>query len=288
MSLEMKTIRVIPHRTKSAAWQLALEEALYVKAREKLRQGQSFSRTIRLYSFSKPSVVLGNQQRISEIDFDYCQQQGVDVTMRKTGGGSVYLGAGDLQYSLIIPEKYTLPLLRNINQRIIHAFQDIGFNPDLVKNNNHDVIRLGGRGFVFDAQRRGFVWGVNKSDPTRHVLLHHGTILINNDDYDHMPSALRATRNEITQLETGNVWLENESEVKQQNLIRALQKNLEPGERIAIQDYTGDELRLAKQFHNDFYNKPEAFSDGKKATGICYKTSKDSYDMELYAEEDKG
>ncbi len=267
-------IRIVPHQRTDVAWNLALEEALFLRAKQDVLAGREVQPIVKLYSFSKPSVVLGYMQKISEIDYDYCKDYNVDVTMRTTGGGSVYLGRNDLQYSMITGVGYSKEFLRKVNLSIIGALQDVGFSPNLVMKNEHPILRMNGKGFVFDAQRR-----------FKNLILHHGTTLVDNDDYEHMPQALQASQEELKILEDGNVWLRQKSEVREKALIQAFEKNLPDGSVIK-KDFTHSEIQLAKKLYKKFYTNPKNLSIGMKEFGICYLTST-PYDMELYAEEDK-
>ncbi len=267
-------VRIVPHKRADAAWNLALEEALFLRAKQDLLKGKEVQPIVKLYSFDKPSVVLGYMQKMSEIDYDYCKEVGVNVTMRTTGGGSVYLGKNDLQYSLILPQAYSIEMLKKINESLVSGLQDVGFDPNLITKTGHPVLRMRGRGFVFDAQRR-----------FKNLVLHHGTTLVDNQDYSHMPHALKATKEEIKILNEGNIWLKEEAEVKEQKLIKAFEKNLPEGASVIKKDFTDAEIRLAKKLYKDFYTNYEEISTGKKDYGICYKTDS-AYDMEKYVEED--
>ena len=268
-------LRIIPHKRADAAWNLALEEALFLRAKQDLLKGKEVQPIVKLYSFPRPSAVLGYMQKISEIDYKYCKENKVDVTMRTTGGGSVYLGGNDLQYSLLLPVGYSKEVLKQINADIVHAMQDVGFSPNLVIKTGHPVVRLKGRGFIFDAQRR-----------YKDLILHHGTTLVDNFDYEHMPKALKASAEELEVLKTGNVWLRNEAEVKERSLIKALEKNFSGRASIIKKDYTNAEIKLAKKLYKNFYTNSEEIGSGKKNYGICYKNDS-PYNMEKYVEEDE-
>jgi lipoate-protein ligase A len=270
-------VRIIPHLRDRASWNLALEEALYLRAVDNFKKGIEVQPVVRLYSFSRPSVVLGNRQRISEIDYLYCAEHGIDVTMRKTGGGSVYLGTKELQYSLLLPELYTKELLRDINQSIVHSLEDIGFSPSLTKKTGHDLVMMDGREFVFDAQRR---YGFRKS-----VLLHHGTTLIGDPDFEQMKYSLRASPHHLDILQNGNLWLQQKGEIREQELIRAFEKNLPVDSSVVKKDFTHEEIYLAKKLHREFYTNVDEYSNGKKKYGICYLTDS-PYEMDQYAEID--
>lgn len=267
-------VRIIPFKRADAAWNLALEEALFLKAKQDIIDGKEVQPIVKMYSFNRPSVILGYKQRIEEIDYDFCKNVGVDVTMRTTGGGSVYLGRNDIQYSLLLSEGYSKALLEKINTGIISALQDVGFNPQMQIKNLHHVIRLEKKSFVFDAQRR-----------FKNLLLHHGTTLVDDSDYEHMPAALKATKAELSDLQKGNLWLTHVQQVKEKQFVKSFEKNL-PNNSIVRKDFTAEEIKIAKELYKKFYTNEEALKGGKKAFGICYLPST-IYDMELYAEEDR-
>lgn len=267
-------VRLIPHRRESAAWNLALEEALFLKSKEKLKQGLPVQPVVKTYSFRKPSVVLGHRQDINEVDSQYIEEQGLDMTMRTTGGGSVYLGREDLQYSLILPTHYNKNLLSKVNSKITNSLQNLGLPAQLKNKTGHDIVRVDDKGSIFDAQRR-----------YKNLILHHGTTLVDNFDYDHMPQALKASKKELKTLETGNLWLRQLEQVKEKALVKSFQQNLPEETSVKKKDYTGEEIKLARKLYKEFYTDKNKYSDGKKKFGICYLTDSE-YDMEEYAEED--
>ena len=158
---------------------------------------------------------------------------------------------------------------------LINAFQDSGFSPKLKSKDSHPVIRLNERGFVFDAQRR-----------FKNLILHHGTTLIDNYDYEFMPKSLKATKQELEVLQKGNIWLKEQQNVSEKILISSLEKNLPEWMSVIKKDFTNQEIKLANKLYEEFYTNVQAFSQGKKQFGICYKTNT-PYDMEKYAEEDE-
>lgn len=287
MNLEEITVRVVPYIKDSCAMNLAREEALFHLAKEELKNKGIFDPIIGLYSFNKKSVILGNQQPMSEIDLKYCEENDIDVTMRKTGGGSVFLSPNEMQYFYILPFKYSRQLLKNINIRIQAALGNAGFSPKLKLINNFHILRMNeDLSFVFDAQRGSMVYRGDENNPY-FMLLHHGTILVDDSEYkDHMANALKANEQETKRFYSGNFWLKNQREVGKQELIKSLQKTLPFNSRIKIKNYTQEENNLAKKFHDEFYSDKAKFSNGKKAYGICYLPGPD-YDMNKYRVEEK-
>ena len=261
----MKT-RIIPFERGEAAWHLAVEEALFQSA----KQQEQPTPTVRMYSFSKPSVILGYAQRISEVNLDYCKENKVDVTMRCTGGGSVYLSPKELQYSIITPEKHSLEFLKNINTKIINALQDNGYSPQLKTSNNHPVIRMNDKSFIFDAQRRG-----------KNVLLHHGTTMVDREQHIHQFPSLNATSDNKLDISLGMLWLTDIQEVREKKLVKAYEKNF-PDNSFFVKSLASEEIKLAKKLYKSFYNNKKAISFGKKNYGICYLPST-QYNMEEYS-----
>lgn len=286
MSLEEVIIRYVPHFEETAAMALAREEALFTMAKEELRRTNSFSPIVGLYSFLRPSVILGYRQPISEIDVSYCDNNGIDVTMRKSGGGSVYLSSEEIQYFYILPYAYSRELLADINARIKDGLSDAGFSPQLKIINEYKVLRMDEKySFVFDAQKSAIIYNGDPHNP-KHILLHHGTILIDNKDYHHMVPALKASERQSLLLTTGNVWLRNKKEIAKQRLIQTLKKNLPFNTKVITRDFSQQEISLAERLHHEFYNNREEFSRGNKPYGICYIPGPD-YDMDKYRIEEK-
>jgi lipoate-protein ligase A len=78
----------------SAAWNMSVDEALL------LHVGEA-GPTLRFYTWERPSVSLGYRQRRPEW-LRRCEELGVDVVRRVSGGGAV-LHAGDLTYCVTAP-----------------------------------------------------------------------------------------------------------------------------------------------------------------------------------------
>jgi lipoate-protein ligase A len=77
------------------AWNLALEEAIL--------STQSFQPTLRLW-VNPPSVVLGVNQDLSRyVNLGFCEARGIAVNRRVTGGGTIYMDEGNLNWSFFAP-----------------------------------------------------------------------------------------------------------------------------------------------------------------------------------------
>lgn len=83
----------------TVAEDLALDEALLNLAD---REGTP-REILRLWEPQTMGVVLGRSSRVSdEVDFAACEQMGVPVLRRSSGGGTIVTGPGCLMYSLVL------------------------------------------------------------------------------------------------------------------------------------------------------------------------------------------
>ncbi len=84
----------------SVAENLALDEALLIEADAGRRD-----RTLRFWEPADYAVVLGASRRLqSDVRVEDCRADGVPVLRRTSGGGTVVVGPGTLNVSVILPE----------------------------------------------------------------------------------------------------------------------------------------------------------------------------------------
>jgi lipoate-protein ligase A len=124
-----------------------------------------------LWEVRRPVVVLGHTGTVEEVFEPACALDDVPILRRRTGGGSVVLGPGCLNYGLII-SLVSHPALRDVSasyrfilQRIVQA---VGV-PGLTIEGSADLV-FRGRKVSGNAQRRG-----------QRTLIHHGTLLYDFD-----------------------------------------------------------------------------------------------------------
>lgn len=142
---------------------LALDEALLLDAE---RGGPE---AIRFWEWESRAVVMGaGGRRAEEADLARCAADGVPVLRRASGGGTVLLGPGCVNYALVLSMVRDPRLAdvrasyRAILERIAGAFADL---PGIGWNGVSDLT-LGDRKVSGSAQQR-----------KRTHLLHHGTLL---------------------------------------------------------------------------------------------------------------
>ncbi len=83
----------------SIAEDLALDEALLNEA----DKGERPCEVLRLWEPSQVAVVVGRSSRVGdEVNIEACDQMGVAVVRRSSGGGTIVAGPGCLMYSLVL------------------------------------------------------------------------------------------------------------------------------------------------------------------------------------------
>jgi lipoate-protein ligase A len=162
MSFKFSKIRVLETGHNSGPWNMALDEVLMYGANYDMP-------ILRLYGWQPPTVSIGYFQSIDEeLDVKKCEQMGIDVVRRITGGGAV-LHESELTYSFItkiypknIMESYNL-----ICDPVVMCINKLGFNSKFAPLN--DIV-VDNRKVSGNAQTR-----------KKGILLQHGTILLDVD-----------------------------------------------------------------------------------------------------------
>jgi len=121
--------RLIRDGAGDAAWNMAVDEAIL----EEVIAGRQ-PPTLRFYCWAKPSVSLGRLQRAEKVlNLPLCQERGIPVVRRLTGGKAVLHGH-DLTLCVVAPLRCFAPAHRvlDVHLRLVHAlargFQLLGVN----------------------------------------------------------------------------------------------------------------------------------------------------------------
>ena len=182
----MNKWRLIPFSRLDAFENMAADEAIY-----RLNHAESALPTLRLYSWSKPSVSLGYfQDAEKEIDLEVCRKHHIDVVRRPTGGKAVLHGQ-DLTYLVVAKEsnplfpKDILGTYKVISQCITDGLATLGIkavmSPGLRKAESSlkafcfsepskNELLVGGKKICGSAQAR-----------SHGIFLQHGSLLIDFD-----------------------------------------------------------------------------------------------------------
>jgi lipoate-protein ligase A len=132
---------------------LALDEALLVEAEE--RGGPS---VLRIWEPDDYAVVLGASCRLREnVRLEACRLDGVAIARRSSGGGTVVIGPGALNFAVVLPVD-AAPELKGVDTaqkfvlaRTLGAIRNAGPPVELLGSGD---LTLGNRKFSGSAQRR--------------------------------------------------------------------------------------------------------------------------------------
>ncbi len=76
-----------------------------------------------------PTVILGRNQLIdTEINMSYCQENGIDVYRRKSGGGCVYADRSNIMLAFITSEQHVGFTFQRYIQQIVHLLRNLGID----------------------------------------------------------------------------------------------------------------------------------------------------------------
>lgn len=126
------TLTLLPENTaRRLSFYLALEE--YVSS----AYGEGFF----LWE-TAPCVILGrNQDATAELDLKYCRSHGIEVFRRKSGGGCVYSGPGNLMISCIVPPAPVKQSFAAYLEQLSTVLQNLG--AEAVTTANNDILCQG-------------------------------------------------------------------------------------------------------------------------------------------------
>ncbi len=159
--IRFRNIRTLETGYNDAALNMAIDEVL-------IQNGQE-TPVLRLYGWRPAAVSIGYFQSMKEeVDLDKCNQMGVDVVRRLTGGGAV-LHEFELTYSFITKE-YPRNIMESygwICEAVVMSLQRMGFDARFVALN--DIV-IAGKKVSGNAQTR-----------RNGMLLQHGTLLLGVD-----------------------------------------------------------------------------------------------------------
>lgn len=105
----MKTWRLLDTGVRTAAENMALDKTVLLAHSRGL-----IPDTVRFLQFSPPAVLVGYHQCVSqEVREEFCQQAGIDINRRLTGGGALLFNEAQLGWELIASAE-TIPLSPNM------------------------------------------------------------------------------------------------------------------------------------------------------------------------------
>lgn len=167
-----EAIALLDETREDMAENLALDEALLLVAEEHLT-----GPVLRLWQPGTYAVILGAAGQVEqEVDRSHCERDGVPILRRSSGGGTVLIGPGCLNFTLILPYRFApgleeiLPSTRYVLNRVKAGLERLSPLTNQIALEGISDLTSGGRKVSGNAQQR-----------KRRYFLHHGTLLCGMD-----------------------------------------------------------------------------------------------------------
>lgn len=121
--------RIVREESRTGAMNMALDE---VAARTAVEDGV---RTVRVYQWDPSCLSMGYRQTEGSVDWAFCENEGIDVTRRQTGGGGIYHDMhADVSYSIVAPAAELpgdlMDCYEQLCEPVLDAIRDVGVNAD--------------------------------------------------------------------------------------------------------------------------------------------------------------
>lgn len=260
----MDTWRLLPFEQRSAAWNMAIDEAVLTA-----RIAEKASNTLRLYSWRPSAVTIGRNQTVEDwVYLDNARELGVDVVRRPSGGGTVYHDCeGEVTYSVTAntgslgSTSDITAVYQKIYEAVTDALRLLGVPADFSSGDakNCPNLTVGGKKISGSSQTlsRGYV-------------LQHGTLL-RSVDIDKMFSLLKLKDTSCTQAadiarnKITSVQQELGHKISPDTLANALKQGFKAILKIQLQEdaLTPYEQELAEILYEDKYSTKEWNHNGK-------------------------
>ena len=138
-----------------------------------------------LFYIEDSCIIVGrNQNTLEEINQEYCEEHGVTITRRLSGGGAMYQDMGNMCFSFIVPaDEVRFGDFKQLVQPVVDALHDMGATGAMATGRNDIVID--GKKFSGNAMysRNGKTFS-------------HGTLMLN-VDLNVVPQALTVPTDKI-------------------------------------------------------------------------------------------
>lgn len=114
---------------------------------------------------NRPTILLGkNQDAFAELNFEYVENNDIDIVRRLSGGGTVFCDLGNMQYSLITDiGKGDQNSFIKFSKPVVEALKSLGLKAEFTGRND---ILIEGKKISGNAQYK-----------YKNRIIHHGTIL---------------------------------------------------------------------------------------------------------------
>lgn len=242
------TFDIIHHQPQNPAMHVALDEVLP----HTLAEGKRDAALV-IWEWDSPLVVIGSFQSVkNEIDFEALERHRMSVVRRITGGGAMFMEAGNcITYSLIVPVALVEGLsfeqaYAYLDEWVIAALKKVGVNARYVPLN--DI-----------ASDKGKIGGAAQKRFANGSMVHHVTMSYD-IDADKMLDVLRIGREKLSDkgIKSANKRVDpmrSQTGMAREEIIEALLDTFRDRYTTRESDFTEEELeRAAKLVETKFTN----------------------------------
>lgn len=231
----------------------AMHTALDQVLTEELAAGRR-GPTFRFWEWDSPAVVIGSFQSLSnEVDLEAADSYGVQVVRRISGGGAMFMEAGNcITFSLVVPESLVDGLSYEesyafLNQWVLGALAEVGVQAQLSGLN--DISSPAGK-IAGSAQKR-MVGG---------AVLHHVTMAYD-IDAEKMNQVLRIGREKLSDKGTPSAVrrvdpVRSQTHLPREDVIAAFEKHFRTRYATVDGALTADELARAERLRVEKFEDP--------------------------------
>jgi len=221
--------------------------------------------TLRLWQSNK-SVVIGRFQCVhKEVDLDYCQKEGIRIARRFTGGGAVYQGIGNLNFTICADQRkpYVPRSLKKLYQgfvgSIASGLREIGI--PVAYDEKRSCLRIGEKKVTGTAgwikQGVSFLHGTLLIDANINTLERSLDAPSGQTKYLRERTRIRCKRSKRDVVT--NISREVISRPTDEIIRKAIKRSVEEysGEPIEVGNFTQEEKRTAESLLQTRYNLDE-------------------------------
>ncbi|WP_128225735.1 lipoate--protein ligase family protein [Halobacteriaceae archaeon SHR40] len=246
--------RLIREEARPGPMQMALEEV----AAETAATGGP--RTVRVYRWDPSTLSLGYHQDATTVDWEYCEQAGIDVTRRQTGGGGIYHDVdGDISYSIVAPAAELPGDLMDCYEQlctpVFDAFERIGVDAAFADEEQPSIHQpacyLRAINPAHDILAGGKISG-NAQYRQRDAVIQHGSLSYSLTPERHLGTF--ATDDVSTEQFTDRVTsIREESGISREEAVASLESALQEWADATVGEWTDSELARAREIAEQKY-----------------------------------
>lgn len=211
--------------------------------------------TFRFWEWENPAVVIGSFQSLrNEVDAEAAEQYGVQVVRRISGGGAMFMEAGNcITFSLVVPESLVDGMSYEasyafLDQWVLQALADVGVSAHYAGLN--DIASPAGK--IAGAAQKRFVGG---------AVLHHVTMAYD-IDADKMLQVLRIGREKLSDKGTKSANkrvdpVRSQTHLPREEVMAAFLVTFRTLHRVVDGELTAAELESAADLVRTKFSTPE-------------------------------